>query len=89
MLLRLRNDYLQSSCLFFNGNFIYLRYEKEVTLNQSIGAKTYLEIRKYLLDLSKLTFGGIILSGIMGGMTDTLTLILMACNRPWDIDNGF
>lgn len=59
--------------------------KKKVTLNQSIDAKTYLEIRKYLLDLSKLTFGGIILSGIMGGMTDTLTLILMACNRPWDI----
>lgn len=63
--------------------------KKKITLNQSIGAKTYLEIRKFLLDLSKLTFGGIILSGIMGGMTDTLTLILMACNRPWDIDNGF
>ena len=52
--------------------------KKKVTLNQFIGAKTYLEIRKYLLDLSKLTFGGIILSGIMGGMTDTLTLILIA-----------
>lgn len=64
--------------------------KKKVTLNQFIGAKTYLEIRKYLLDLSKLTFGGIILSGIMGGNDRYVNAYINSkFNRPWDIDNGF
>ena len=45
-------------------------------LDRNTRLKLYLEASKYSLDVSKLIFGGIILSGIMGLKIDEANLIM-------------
>ena len=50
--------------------------KKKGYLDRNTRSKLYLEASKYSLDVSKLIFGGIILSGIMGLKIDEANLIV-------------